>query len=195
MGTVQEITAAVTLGLTPDLRVDGYKKSGTRFHSVGQESIRVLSVQSSRWNTRTEGRLTINLGVHFAALHQLAEAIPFKGLPKEYDCEVRIRIGELMPARQDYWWTVGTDTKADVLAGELRDAWKKYARLWLEHNSHLSNAAAELENRGQYFMAAAAQLLLGRRENAEELTRLALRDYPHAASRTRDWAQKHDLSI
>jgi hypothetical protein len=196
MENIQDITdAAMKLGLAPELRKSGYKKSGRTFHFVSDACTRVLNIQSDRWNTRTEGSFTINLGIYFPALHQLAERVPFPGLPKEYDCDVRERIGDLMPSQKDHWWNVNMNTNIEELADELRHVWQEYARPWLEHNSSLINAAMVLERTRQPFMAAAARLLLGDKEKARELTALALKQYPAALDDTRAWAQKHGLAV
>ena len=196
MHTVQEIiAAAVKLRLTPELRKAGYRKSGRTFHKVDDDCTKVLNLQFSKHNTKKQGSFTINLGIHFPALHQLAEWVPFSGPPKEYQCEVRMRIGYLMADKKDGWWMIDSTTSIERLGQELREAWENYARPWLDRNCSLRNAAGELESREQYFMAAAAQLLLGDRERSHNLILFALTKYPRAANRTRDWARKHDLLV
>ena len=49
--------------------------------------MRVVNVQSNRWNTADEAKFTINLGLFFPAVSLVSRGLsPFKGKPKEYDC-------------------------------------------------------------------------------------------------------------
>jgi hypothetical protein len=124
------ITQAVKLGLAPVLHKDGFKKRGTHFYQITPESNRLVLVQSSQRNTSSHSRFTIELGLYFPAIDAVMNQTWTKPgaeqwNPKIYNCQMRQRIGFLMPAGCDYWWTVTPSSNASDLATELADAWRQ----------------------------------------------------------------------
>jgi hypothetical protein len=52
-----------------------------------------------------------------------------------------MRIGHLLPTRQDRWWTIEDRTDVRVLGEELARSYRDFARPWLEEASELDFAA------------------------------------------------------
>ncbi len=48
----------------------------------------------------------------------------------EYHCEIRKRLGELLPGQGDVWWNL--DHRPNELAGDVGEALKKYGLPWLD---------------------------------------------------------------
>jgi hypothetical protein len=190
------VDAVLAESLVPALRAAGYRRAARTWRRVGPATTRVVNVQGSAWNSADEGRFTINLGLYFPAL------APFVGWgrtaerPTEPDCQVRMRIGFLLPGGLDHWWTITPATDIIVLAGEVRDAWVRYGAHWMETYDDLE-AARPLVAKQYAYGAAAVSLALGDRAEAERLVRDALAATSHRrqAEGIRVWARQHGLSV
>ena len=189
----RRIDDILRLDLASRLKKAGYRKQARNFHAASPDHIKVVNVQAGRCSDESTGSFTINLGVYFPEVSRLAEAPPFKGKPKEYDCTVRQRLGPLMHDGKDIWWRIDSSTVCRVLAGKVGTAWNAFGRPWLERVSSLAGAHSELVNRKNYFGAAVISLLLERPSEAGDLVREAARRQPLAADRIHDWGRKHDL--
>jgi hypothetical protein len=185
------IAHVVTLGLAPLLRKDGFKKRGTSFYHVGSESNQLVLVQSSQWNTSSSSRFTIELGLYFPAMDAVAKQIWTKPgaepwVPKIYNCQLRKRIGFLLPVHHDSWWTVVPSANPNDLAVELADAWRKYGAPWMRSNANLPEAANQLETDSLFSLAAQARLALGERAEAARLAKQFVasqtKEAPHLAN-------------
>jgi hypothetical protein len=207
------ITQAVKIGLAPLLHKDGFKKRGTNFYQITPESNRLVLVQSSQWNTSSHSRFTIELGLYFPAIDAVMNQTWTKPRaeqwsPKIYNCQMRQRIGFLMPAGCDYWWTVTPSSNASDLAAELADAWRQYGAPWMRTNSNLPKAATQLEAQSWFSLAAQARLALGERAEASRLAKQFVvsltKGTPHPANAAiiekylteiREWCARHELEL
>jgi|HubBroStandDraft_4_1064222.scaffolds.fasta_scaffold04132_2 hypothetical protein len=207
------IADAVKLGLAPLLRKDGFKKRGTTFYQIGPESNRLVVVQSSQWNTSSSSRFTIELGLYFPAIDAVVKQIWTKPgaerwVPKIYNCQLRKRIGLLLPVHRDFWWTVVPSSNANDLAVVLADAWQQYGAPWMRSNGNLPEAAKQLEADSWFSLAAQARLALGEREDASRLAKQFVasltKEAPHPANAAiiekylteiRDWCAKYELPL
>ncbi|MGA2814393.1 MAG: DUF4304 domain-containing protein, partial [Candidatus Acidiferrum sp.] len=147
---------------------DGFKKRGTNFYHLGTQSNQLVFVQSSQWNTSSSARFTIELGLYFPAMDAVAEQIWTKPgaepwVPKIHNCQLRKRIGFLLPVQRDYWWTVVPSANVDDLAVELAETWRKYGAPWMRIKANLPEAANQLEADSLFLSAAQARLALGER--------------------------------
>jgi len=137
MGTISKIIdETIREGLVPFLKEQGFKKKARTFYREFEERIEVVNVQSSRWNEGDEGRITINLGVYYPGTSEFLDTPKFKGLPKEYDCTVRTRIGLLLPVPCDLWWKIKGAVDSHI-AVEQRDAVKEYGLPWFQRMSDM----------------------------------------------------------
>jgi hypothetical protein len=203
--------AIVDRGIAPLLKQGGFRKSATHYSRKEGEALQLVNVQSSQWNTASGGRFTLNLGVHFASVAKLLHGSdPMPANPKEQYCVLRTRVGFLLPAAADHWWTVTPETDVAAVANELEAACQDYVFPWLEKVKTVSGAAEEMERSklGGLWPAAAARLVLGEREKAAQLIAAAIevyktdRDATHPANaeltakriaELQQWAANHGL--
>jgi Domain of unknown function (DUF4304) len=132
-------------------------------------------------------------GVFFPAVAKLADQPEVKGVPKEYECTLRRRLGMLAHHERDHWWSVRPGTELAKTSRELADAWTEFGVPWMESVSTLQGTQAELERQGNPFMAGVVSLARGDRETAAALVVESLRRLPRAEARTREWAARHGL--
>jgi uncharacterized protein DUF4304 len=167
----KRIKLIVDRGLAPSLKQAGFRRTGMNFFRQHGEAVQTVNVQSSRWNSDASGSFTINVGVDFAEVAQLMPGfMPMPSFPKEYCCILRIRVGEIMPARKDCWWEVAENTNAEALAAELVTVWTSYIVPWLDAYSTVS-ALASKPNAGEWrnpYMRAAAHIVAGDRTRAAQ---------------------------
>ena len=189
----KRIDALVSLELASRLKAAGYRKKGRSFWTVREDHTRVVNVQASRWNQGEEGTLAVNLGVFFPALAKLMDQPDVEGVPKEYQCTLRRRLGVLAHGGRDHWWSVGPETDLASTSREIAEAWTGFGVPWMESVATLEGARAELDRQGNPFLAGVVSLELGDRETARALVVESLRRFPRAAARTREWAARHGL--
>ncbi|HEY2121935.1 MAG TPA: DUF4304 domain-containing protein [Candidatus Acidoferrum sp.] len=178
----KQIKAIADLGLAPLLKQAGFRKRGTHYARVKGEALQLINVQSSQWNMSSQGRFTLNIGVHFSSVAKMlmgADRMP--AVPKHYYCLRRKRVGQLLPDKADRWWTVAPQTNASDVAAELSSAMNDYVLPWLTKVETISGVAMELERgpdplSGGLWTAPAARLVLGEPERAGELARTMLDD-------------------
>ncbi len=184
----------IRMGLHPTLKNAGYTKQGRTFYR-GDDPVRVVNVQSNRWNTADEAKFTINLGLFFPAVSLVSPpSPPFKGKPKEYDCTLRTRIGKLIPPYQDRWWTISPASEIVVISDDLVDAWNRYGAEWMERCSQLPAAREEAIKWGHKMLPAAISLALGEGAKAEAYFGQLIQT---CTTRSRpvfeNWGRKHGL--
>jgi hypothetical protein len=128
----------------------------------------VINLQLSKWNSSEEAKVTLNFGIFVEDLHKAAERPPLEGSLKEYNCEVRCRIGQLHSDQLDKWWPVTPSSRATALADELFAEIEIYGLSWFGRLSTYAAIAEEFEIRRNPFMAALALVLKGDRVEAEK---------------------------
>src|SRR4051812_20433076 len=112
----------------------GFRKVGNTWVRSG-EWPQVINVQLSKWNSSTQAQFTLNLGLFIKELHVASEGLPSKGDLKEYDCDVRTRIGELFPDKEDKWWKVTSGADAGQLADEVFAGIEQFGLPWFDRLS------------------------------------------------------------
>ncbi|QDT95258.1 DUF4304 domain-containing protein [Gimesia aquarii] len=184
----------VKRGLHPLLKAAGYKKRGRTFYHESDDVIQVVNVQSSQGNTAELSKFTINLGVFFPLVREISQEPPLNGLPKEYHCTLRQRIGFLMPQHDDYWWVATPLSDIDHLASEVAEAWDSYGEGWILRISNLNAARDEAERTGNTIMASMISVALLDKVRAKELFDVAYeKSSPHAHKYLESWAIHHNL--
>lgn len=173
--------------LTPFLKRKGFKKKGPNFHRKYDYRIEVINVQASKWNEGDKGQFTVNLGVYFPRVATIVEAVPFKGLPKEYDCTARKRIGHLMPGGCDHWWKIDPSVSLEHLAADLTEKVEGYGLPWLAKMADLNEVKEELKNKNRAFVSAGIALLQGNQQQARKYLSLAFKQQPLAAEKAKVW--------
>lgn len=178
------------------LKNAGYQKSGLTW-LCGAPWTRVINLQVGKWNTPDEGTFTINLGLFIPELHAATESTPVTGSIKEYDCDVRLRIGELMPVGMDYWWKVTSATDSALIASEVCQALLRHGMPWLDQTGKsLSDVAHDLKRQASHSKAAVAFALAGDLPSASNAMSVALGNCnPLFIPKLRRLAEKHGISI
>jgi hypothetical protein len=187
------IDSVVRDHIHPLLKERGFRKQERTFRKVGEESTLVVNVQASQWNQGLEGNFTLNLGAYFEDIENICDSHEIKGLPKEYDCTVRKRIGQTMPGNFDKWWAITPSTNLAEIGKEVSAALSEYGLPWLESVASKRSLESELESRREYLRASGLCLLKGNIEGAKRFVQKQIKDKPLAASRTKAWAKSHAL--
>ncbi len=180
--------------LHPLLKSAGYRKKGRTFYHESDEVIRVVNVQSSQGNTAQSSKFTINLGLYFPAVRPMSLQGPLTGLPKEYQCTLRQRIGMLMSRQDDWWWTVRPSSDLDMVANAIRNAWTGYGQPWIDRCSTLREACAEAERMGDLFTTAQIAVALQDKPKAKRcFDQFLEKCNPVAHGNMNAWAKRHGL--
>ena len=114
------IAQLVAVSITPLLRPVGFRKAGFSFHRHLGEVMQVLNIQLSDSNVGESGRFYVNVGLNFDRVC-LLERKPINPKPKEYECQFRRRLEQLIsdiPAR----WEFESQAESQTLAASLRSA-------------------------------------------------------------------------
>ena len=147
------------------LKPRGFKKNAFTWIRH-DEWPKLINLQLSQRNTSAEARFTLNLGVYIPELHNASGSYPVTGDPKEPDCDVRSRIGMLLPQGTDKWWDVSTATDCGSLFDEVSANLVEVGLPWLDGLRDYATAAAALMGQKNPFMAAIALKLDGREDEA-----------------------------
>ena len=194
MTTAQECIKAMVVSLHQrHLKGLGFRKNANTWVR-GADWSEVINLQLSQWNSSEEAKLTLNLGISIAPLHSLVGGLPLKGTLKEYNCDVRSRIGRLYPHKMDKWWTVTLATDVVHLADELFSELDAFGLPWFHRLSNYAALAEEFVGKKQWFMAAAAQLLNGNRaEAAASMEEAFLTSNELALPKLKRWAEANSI--
>lgn len=161
MASPQDIIKAMVASLHQNrLKALGFRKSGTTWVRPLAWP-QVINIQLSRWNSASEASFTVNLGVSVEALHVASEGLPLQGSLKEHDCDIRVRIGQLMPGGEDKWWKVTPSSDPDQLVEDVFAPIGQVGLPWLERLTDYSALAAEFTKEKWPFMAALAYHFAG----------------------------------
>ena len=86
----------------------GFKKNGRTFNRRLEGGIiQVINFQSERYSSE---KFIVNLGVCVESLFKFQFQTESKKYYKEYECQIRDRLGILLTG-EDYWWTITNDNR------------------------------------------------------------------------------------
>ncbi|MBK1817335.1 DUF4304 domain-containing protein [Luteolibacter yonseiensis] len=172
-----------------------FSKSGSSWIR-GNTWLNVINLQLSQWNSAEEAKFTINLGISIPELHSALESLPFKGSVKEYDCDIRLRIGRLLPKQTDFWWAVTMGTQPAELTKEVFAYIEQYALPWFDRLTDYNSLAAEFMEEKSPFKAALAFNLAGDSSSAERALTEALKTSNiHSLPKLKRIATKQGIQI
>lgn len=189
----KKIDGIIKAELAPLLKRSGFKKKARNFYREHSDRIDVLNIQASQWNEGQEGKFTVNVGVYFPAISELTGAPEVKGMPKEYDCTIRERIGLITKENRDTWWEVGPETDNEVVATDLASRVNSVCLPWLELMANLENVKSCVVKHKRAIVAAGIALHQGNAAEAKEYLELSFKQQPLAKSRASAWGKKHGL--
>lgn len=132
MSTIsQRIDAVIELALSAPLDAAGFTRRGRTFRRRENDgSLSLIEVQGNKWNHGNTGRFTVNLGRYFPAV-ALAEEGVARDEPQAHHCHLRQRIGFLMPANTDHWWSLEGPQDDAAAAASLHHAVAGVGLRWL----------------------------------------------------------------
>jgi hypothetical protein len=116
--------AAVVAGIAPLLKAAGFRKQRHTFNRSAEAGmVHVVNFQmgsyeppgtidSPPFRVSTYGKFTVNLGVHVPEM-VIEESLRPKNWVQEYDCQLRMRLGQLLG--EDAWWSLEDPTEATSL--------------------------------------------------------------------------------
>ena len=184
-----EIKAIVDHALTLQLKQRGFKKRAFTWHKGIGDISQVVNVQLGRFNDRHESNFTLNVGCYHEQFHIERGLVPVTSTLKEYDCDVRVRIGELMGDR-DNWWTVAYNKNNE----KVRDGFKynvdQHVWGWLDDHREFTDFYDFFIANNRFFDAAVAAYILGM-DNIDNLLDSALKTANrHFRPTVERWARK-----
>lgn len=166
--TSEQIDYVVKVGMHPPLKREGFLKSSRTFRRSRTGCIQIVNVQGSWTNHDDEGQFTVNLAVYFPEAAKIHGSFQITDRPSASDCMVTQRIGHLMPAQRDYWWSFDSKSDLDKIAQEVSSACVKYGLPWLDEHSTIEGAIKFSLSRKTPYWAAIFSLLLNNREDAKQ---------------------------
>jgi hypothetical protein len=128
--------------LHPLLKEHGFRKQRHTFNRECEPGlVQVVSFQMGPYDPpgtveipglrdNLYGRFTVNLGVFVEQLHGYFSYVPRAKFIAEPDCEIRRRLGELMPVSGDCWWRLDADPIA--VATDVRRALEDHGLPFLD---------------------------------------------------------------
>jgi hypothetical protein len=116
----QTYKEAFLTGLRDVLKSAGFRKRGAVFHRASGDAVHLIGLQSSIDSAGQIPRVTINLAIWCKPFAERGTE------PSVIASQWRCRLGDLMPARSDVWWTLsGKDSVAPAVR-EVAVALKAY---------------------------------------------------------------------
>jgi hypothetical protein len=109
--------------LTKRLAPSGFVADGDIVTRKMHDTVIVIEVQKDRkYSTKDEIRFTINIGISVDALREVGAAAggpSSSDVPSPEKCHWRQRLGYLLPAQRDLWWSVCDEQTAQAVCDEI----------------------------------------------------------------------------
>ena len=187
-----EIKSIVDYTLTAQLKQRGFKKRAYTWQKDVGEISQIVNVQLGQYNQIHESTFTLNIGTYHERFHLERGLVPVSTTIKEYDCDVRTRIGQLMDGR-DHWWTVAYNKDNIKVRDGFRYNVDKCLWLWLEQHCSLKDFHQFFVTNNRFFDAAVAAFLLGH-NNTHTLIESAIESANSSFRKTIErWAHKRGI--
>ncbi|MBR9778018.1 MAG: DUF4304 domain-containing protein [Cytophagales bacterium] len=104
--------------IAPIFKANGFKKNGNNFYRDLGEVGQAFNVQQSQWNSKDDKTFVFNLGLLDKELQNEIYQRELPKFPKEYDCEIRLRHGQLMN-KGDVWYDLNKRTDLEKLKNQI----------------------------------------------------------------------------
>ena len=189
----KKIDDIINLDLKALMKAKGFKKKARNFYKELDGGVFLLvNVQGSMYNDNQDARYTVNLGVFFPEIYELVGFGNVAKVPSVPDCSISKRIGHLKPEKTDYWWQLTPASNLQQLATNLSASVEQYGLPWLQRNSSIADASAELKGQNP-FTAAATAVIEGNRTEAADIINKIISKGSAAKSRAISWGKKYKL--
>jgi hypothetical protein len=122
--------------VAPPLRERGFRRKGSTFGLRGNAVWGVINFQKDRWSNRDEVSFTVNVSVRSDFLGEqdirgLSVPVSGRTIPAEMDCDIRRRIGFLIPGHRDTWWKLSAGVLNQEVISQVHQAIIEHAVPWL----------------------------------------------------------------
>lgn len=128
---VQEKRTFIFGKIADFLKDDDFKKRGNHFFKRNGSVGYCMNIQNDKWNNAEHIRFTLNFGIYTERFW--FEHYDFKhtgiapAFPKEYECAVRKRIGDLLSTNEDKWYNITSNTDVMNLWDDIEHDLTDYA--------------------------------------------------------------------
>ena len=120
-----EFDSIITEVIAPVFKANGFKKNGNNFYRDLGEIGQAFNVQQSQWNSKDDKTFAFNLGLLDKEIQKKVYQREIPKFPKEYDCEIRLRHGQLMN-KGDVWYDLKKRTDLEKLKAQIGNDLEKY---------------------------------------------------------------------
>ena len=134
------MTRLATEPIAAVLKSNGYRKTGNTFRRALDDVDHLMNVQKSASSSSGELRATVNIGIWIRSLAPIRAGVPDKA--SLWSAHWRCRLGTLMPAATDRWWSATSDDEASAIGQEIAEALVRYGLPMLEKLADASALAA-----------------------------------------------------
>ncbi len=128
---IQDKRTFVFEKITDYLKENDFKKRGNHFYKSNGSIGYCVNIQNDKWNDAEQIRFTLNVGIFTEAFWLECEDLTNTGIiptfPKEYECAIRERIGDLLPVKEDKWFSITSSTDVTKLWSEIERDLTEYA--------------------------------------------------------------------
>lgn len=124
--------------ITPILKAKKFKKNARNYYCPREHYGICLNIQSSIYNSSEEIRFTFNIGIFIPPSYVLFYGQPALIFPKECDCLVRKRIGDLI-AGKDKWYSITKYSDMEIIRKEIQSDLHNYAVPFIEDQGTISD--------------------------------------------------------
>jgi hypothetical protein len=166
------IDVVVSFWVNPLLRQQGFVRKRRRWNRRLEGLIQVIAVQAIQTNVHEPSRFTFDLGIHVPGLRAGFPVGAHGPFLSEHQCQVRLRIGNLIPRQLDCWWEVNPSTNPASLGRQVTEVLLAYAIPFMEQSRSPAGLAESLSRVRPYafaFYGAAIMAHLGDRNRAREI--------------------------
>lgn len=118
MTAPQENFERLLASLGESLKLIGFARKGYAFKVFSTDNCGIIEFQKSDKSSRDKIIFTINLGVVYGRLLESSFNLAKAGI---VDCQLRQRIGKLLPDRPDKWWEVTGSSDLGSLTSEIAE--------------------------------------------------------------------------
>ena len=117
--------------IAPIFKELGFRKNANNFYrdldTIGQ----VFNVQQSQWNSKDDKTFVFNLGLIDKEINKEVYDRDLPKFPKEYDCDIRLRMGGLMN-KGDRWYDLNKRIDLGKLKAQIKSEIEEYALPFFE---------------------------------------------------------------
>lgn len=105
--------------LDSSLKNQGFKKRSNSFYLQVSGNWGIVNFQKSTKSTRNKIEFTVNFGI--ASTRILKKSLGTQARPDIWDCQWQVRLGHLLEAKRDLWWTIDLETPIDQLSRQFQE--------------------------------------------------------------------------